>query len=517
MRSVQGLFFMMVFAASSLRAAPATTSGVLKSDETWEGVIVLTGDVTVPEGITLNIRPNALIEMSANRDDQQGGYDISKCELIVEGILRAEGQEKFEIRFTSSNFTLPGEEQAKTKLQPQAGDWYGLVFRRGGHDKSILSHCIVEFAYDGITCVNASPRIYRNRIEGNYWNGVLCDVASSPKIISNQILNNGYAGVNCKIASAPVVSSNEITGNRYGVLVQDVSHPNLGDTRLGQNTGKNAIYSNLEFNLYNHTKNVIYAQRNDWGDNSNADKTIKDDDENVKYGLVVYTPVYTSGKISFQELQALASAGLKVAEEEKVKKQKEIEALKKQLADKKEKTPASGTLAAGATTREDKAAAAKKQADEQQRLKLLEEQVKEQDRIKVEQEKQLALEKQKDEDLAKEKAATVKKETKAAAVFIPTKMANELDNNPKALQKVNPVMPNRAVEAKIKGTVSLRVLVGVDGKAEEIYVSKKIGNKDFDQIINDEVVSAVKKWVFEPGVAGGQPAKYWTVVTVLMQ
>ncbi len=496
------LFLSFLFCIVSVHASsPATTSGVLKSNETWEGVIVLTGDVLVPEGMTLNIRPNALIEFYANRDDRQAGYDITKCELIIEGTLRAEGQEKFEIRFTSTNFTLPGEEDNKAKSQPQAGDWYGIVFKKGGNDRSIVSHCIVEFAYDGITCVNASPRIYHNRIEGNYWNGVLCDIVSSPKIISNQILNNGYAGINCKIASAPVVSSNEVTGNRYGILVQDVAHPNLGDARLGQNTGKNAIYSNLEYNLYNHTKNVIYAQRNDWGNNSSADKTIKDDDENVKYGLVVYTPVYTSGKISFQELQSLSKVDVKGAAEEQDKKQKEIEALKKQLA--------------ANTAKENKAESAKKDAEEMQRLKLLEEQAKEQERIKLEQEAQLELEKQKEQEKAA--AALAKKQTKVVAVFVPTKMSNELDNNPKAIQTVKPETPARAIEAKIKGTVSLRVLVGVDGKAEEIYVSKKIGNKDFDQIINDAVISAVKKWVFEPGISGGQPAKYWTVVSVLIQ
>ena len=501
----------------------ATTSGVLKGDETWEGVVIVTGDVIVPEGVTLRIRPNALIKFAANRDDQQGGYDISKSELIIEGVLKAEGQEKYEIRFTSINFNLPGQE-SKSNAQPQASDWYGIVFMKGNNDKSILSYSVVEFAYDGITCINASPRIFRNRIEGNYWNGILCDVMSAPKINSNRIMNNGYSGLNCKIGSSPSVSSNEITGNRYGILIQDVSEPVIGDLRLGENAGKNAIYGNLEYNLYNHTKNVIYAQRNDWGDNTNADRLIHDDDENSKFGLVVYTPVYRTGNISYSELQNLASATTTAepTEAENKAKEAELEAMKKKLAEKKEKASKQLTSATDITSREEKEKIAEEQAKENERLRLLEAQIKQQEQIKIEQEKALAAQKKADE-IEKQKAAAVavseKKETKAAAApaFIPTKMANELDNNPKPIQKINPIMPDLPKKANVSGTVLLRVLVGVDGIPEEIYVSKKIGNKDFDQMINDEAISTVKKWVFEQGLSNGQPVKYWTVVSVIMK
>lgn len=523
MRSVIHFFILLTLGVQPVLAA--TTSGVLKGDETWEGVVIVTGDVVVPEGVTLRIRPNALIRFNASGDDQQGGYDITKCELIIEGILRAEGQDKYEIRFTSANFSLPGQE-ARNNVQPQAGDWYGIVFKKGNNDKSIVSYSVVEFAYDGITCINASPRLFRNRIEGNYWNGILCDIMSAPKINSNQVMNNGYSGINCKIGSSPSISSNEVTGNRYGILIQDVSQPVIGDERLGENAGKNAIYGNLEFNLYNHTKNVIYAQRNDWGDNTNADKTIHDDDENKKFGLVVYTPVYRTGRISYSEFQSLASTTTEAAEpseEDKKAKEKELEDLKKKLAEKKEQTTKQLASATDITSKEEKAKINEEQIKENERLKLLEEQIKQQEKIKLEQERALA-EQKKNQELEKQKAvaaaaskAVVPAETKTASSFVPTKMANELDNNPKAIQKVNPIMPDLPKKARVSGTVSLRVLVGVEGNPEEVYVSKKIGNKDFDQMINDEAIAAVKKWVFEIGLSNGQPVKYWTVVTVLMK
>ncbi len=495
--------------------AATTTSGVLKGDETWEGVVQITGDVIVPQGVTLIIKPNALIKFTSGVDDQRGGYDPAKCELIIEGILRAEGKEKYQIRFTSSHFMLP-EETSKSKGQPQAGDWYGIVFRRGAHDKSIVSYSIVEFAYDGITCINASPRLFRNRIEGNFWNGILCDIISAPKINSNQILNNGYAGINCKINSSPSITANEITGNRYGILVQDVSQPVIGDLRFGENVGRNTIYNNLEFNLYNHTKNVLYAQRNDWGDNTKADATIYDDEENNRYGLVVFTPPYTSGQISLIEFSNIVISETRDVEQDKAKQEKEIESLKKKIEEQKQIVGTDVKKQAVEESSEDQKKLEEEQQKEKERLRLLEEQLKLQEQIRLEQEKQLAVQK-KEEDERQRRLAAEREKAKTAAAFVPTKMANELDNNPKPIKKVNPEMPDMARRAKISGTVSLRVLVNADGLPEEIYVSKRIGNKDFDQVINDAAIAAVKEWTFEAGLSGGSPVKYWTVVTILMK
>lgn len=501
-------------------------SGVLRSNETWEGVIRVTGDVVVPEGVTLTIKPNALIKFEAGNDDQEGGYDVTRCELIIEGVLKAEGKEKYEIRFTSSNFLLPAEQvKATVKTQPQAGDWYGIVFMKGNNDRSIITYSVIEFAYDGITCVNASPRIFRNRIESNYWNGILCDIISNPKINNNQIINNGYAGINVKINSAPSINGNEITSNRFGILIQDVSRPNIGNIQIGEQTGRNAIYGNLEYNLYNHTKNVIYAQRNDWGDNTNADRMIKDDDENAKYGLVVYTPVYASGKISYLEYQSLAAGGTTAAKEDKEKKQKEIEELKKRIeeAKKQQVETKTGGPALEDKSKEEQERLFAEQKKEQERLRLLEEELKLQEQIRIEQEKQMALKKKEEEERKRveeeqrKKAALEKKETAVASGFVPVKMANELDRTPKVISKVTPTLPKEAAQARVSGTISLRVLVGTDGKAKEIHIAKRIGNKDFDQMIEEEAKATVKKWVFEVGLFEGKPVEYWTVVTMLFK
>ena len=60
-----------------------TTSGSLTTDETWSGVVTLTGDVTVPAGITLTIDAGTVVTALGLNDDQGGGGDPSRVELIV--------------------------------------------------------------------------------------------------------------------------------------------------------------------------------------------------------------------------------------------------------------------------------------------------------------------------------------------------------------------------------------------------------------------------------------------------
>ena len=64
-----------------------TTSGTLAADEVWSGTITLTGDVTVPKGITLTIEPGTDVICPARSDDTAGGSITSLTELIVEGSL----------------------------------------------------------------------------------------------------------------------------------------------------------------------------------------------------------------------------------------------------------------------------------------------------------------------------------------------------------------------------------------------------------------------------------------------
>ncbi|MBU0962207.1 MAG: right-handed parallel beta-helix repeat-containing protein, partial [Proteobacteria bacterium] len=91
-----------------------TTSGSLTEDETWTGVVTLTGDVTIPAGMKLTVEPGTTISFQSLSDDQSAGGDASRSELIVNGELTAIGTEASPITFTS------------TAASPARGDWGGI-------------------------------------------------------------------------------------------------------------------------------------------------------------------------------------------------------------------------------------------------------------------------------------------------------------------------------------------------------------------------------------------------------
>ena len=68
------------------------TSGTYREDVTWgPGMPPISGDITIPSGVTLTISPGTEVRFAANSDDQHGGFVSDKCELIVEGTLDADG------------------------------------------------------------------------------------------------------------------------------------------------------------------------------------------------------------------------------------------------------------------------------------------------------------------------------------------------------------------------------------------------------------------------------------------
>ena len=68
-----------------------TTSGPLTADETWSGEVTLSGDVTVPAGVTLTLEPGTRVLATPLSDEQSGGNNAERIELIVQGSLSAVG------------------------------------------------------------------------------------------------------------------------------------------------------------------------------------------------------------------------------------------------------------------------------------------------------------------------------------------------------------------------------------------------------------------------------------------
>jgi TonB family protein len=71
-----------------------------------------------------------------------------------------------------------------------------------------------------------------------------------------------------------------------------------------------------------------------------------------------------------------------------------------------------------------------------------------------------------------------------------------------------PEYPRLARKRGIEGKVVLQALVGLDGSAKEVKVTRGIGELD------QAAIEAVKKWKFRPAYSRGQPIECWVLVPV---
>jgi periplasmic protein TonB len=71
---------------------------------------------------------------------------------------------------------------------------------------------------------------------------------------------------------------------------------------------------------------------------------------------------------------------------------------------------------------------------------------------------------------------------------------------PTLAYKVEPEYSEEARAAKLSGTVLLRIVVDVDGKAKDIEVVNGIGLG-----LDEQAVLAIQRWKFKPGEKDGAP------------
>ncbi len=259
-------------------------SGTIDRGTRWYGRILITGDVTVAPGVTLSIDPGTRIEFLPLQDDQKGGSDPERSELIVLGNLLAVGDAgSRRIVFTSAG------------RQPRMRDWYGIILKNL-NQQSQLNHCVVEYAYKGITCYGSAPLIENSEIRFNYYAGVSSEIRARPILRNCTFIGNDFAGINCELASTPLIEGCLITQNGNGVINFDRSQPDLGHypASEGQSRGMNRISGNFDANVYNHASVDLYAQNNAWNSRNVTaiQATIIDRGDDPQFGRVVILPLW---------------------------------------------------------------------------------------------------------------------------------------------------------------------------------------------------------------------------------
>lgn len=255
-----------ISAASAECRAAAREVGreTIAKDTTWGGEVLVTGDVHVPEGVTLTIAPGTTVrfrkigpESDRNLFGTNSPY-YPQAEIIVTGRLVARGTAAKPILFTSA------------EAKPQPSDWGALNFLGGSGN--VVEHCRVEYAYNGVHAhgaqvliangvftknavaisvkkeeeakgtpgfgIPADIQVTGNLIEDNRG-GV--NVRSSRAVITrNTIRDNKFFGIWVKEQCRGEISRNEITANQKGIFFYKAE---------GMTITANNISGNLDYNL----------------------------------------------------------------------------------------------------------------------------------------------------------------------------------------------------------------------------------------------------------------------------
>jgi hypothetical protein len=208
---------------------------ILTENQTWQDSVLVYGNVTVSNGVTLTIEPNTIIKFYENAG------------LHINGVLNANGQESQYISFIAIDETKP---------------WVGIVFADSSDDAyCFMNRCYFKYANSAISFVEASPINIRNIGINNCDFGILCDNAS-PHITSLSIGAQGtvHVGISCVSNSDAHIDSVLLSGagmeNSKGIHIQN-SNPLIEDgTISGFERGINICGGNPEINDVSLTYNT---------------------------------------------------------------------------------------------------------------------------------------------------------------------------------------------------------------------------------------------------------------------
>jgi hypothetical protein len=192
---------------------PLEKSGTLTKSEVWSGNIFITGNVIVPEGVTLTIRSRSIV-----------GFEPTigaAHQLIVRGTLYAEGE--------PDGFIILGS-LGSDAGPPKAGDWEGILFTETSLN-SRLTYCRIQHAR-GIICRSNLIQLEHCWLSDNDL-AILCDNVS-PFISQNEINRNGTA-IKCLKGASPEITRNAIRANKFGIVCDDDSRPMIHLNEISSN------------------------------------------------------------------------------------------------------------------------------------------------------------------------------------------------------------------------------------------------------------------------------------------
>jgi hypothetical protein len=290
----------------------------LSKNTTWSGTNLVTGKITVPQGTTLTIASDAVInlkhqgslEVNGTLIIQPGGIlnFYNSNSLIVNNILYAIGtlNNKITFDFIVPNFTV--QNGIKLNQGASANISYGVIKNAENGIYAFKAHssisnceildCTRGIYLNSINTVSGTTSILNNNINQYYSAGIYL-YNSSPFIRNNFI--SSVIGIMCLNGSSPSLGGRHHYGNNVvlaahefstGIRAYQNSNPFLGESECVISGGNNQIINYSEDARYISADTYcnIIAENNWWGTNPPISSKFE-----AFYGSSIdYTPYLTS-------------------------------------------------------------------------------------------------------------------------------------------------------------------------------------------------------------------------------
>jgi len=281
----------------------------LDKDTTWQGTVLISGDVDVAPGVTLTVLPGTTVKFKRiDEKSDQNMYGVDSpyypgAEIIVRGRIIARGTADSTIVFTSA------------EIDARPADWGAINLL--GSEGNVIEYCKILFAYNGVHGHGAAAAINHNEFAKNGigvsckkeeespsapWYGKMSDMEitynqfvnnkggigfrnSKAVVKHNLIRENKFFGIFPKDETQAVISDNEITANKKGIYLFQAQ---------GVKINHNNIYDNTDYNIaVAEAQDYDVDARGNWFGTDNAEKIdelIFDKKDDSTMGTVIIDP-----------------------------------------------------------------------------------------------------------------------------------------------------------------------------------------------------------------------------------
>ncbi|MFC1524653.1 right-handed parallel beta-helix repeat-containing protein [Thermodesulfobacteriota bacterium] len=290
----------------------------LEKDTIWEGEVLVTGDIYVPPGITLTVKPGTMVKFTRIDENSDNNLFIPdspyypEAELIIRGRLIAKGTSDKWVVFTSA------ERDARAK------DWGAINFL--GSDDNIIEYAKILCAYNGVHAHGSSVTISHSEFIKNGvgisfkkeeetpdapWFGRESDL-----IITDSLFTGNKGGIGFRNAKARIMR-NEIVENKFfGIWPKEksealIKHNEISDNKKGiylyQADGVVIEYNNIHDNDYNiavaEAQDLPVAIPNNWfglNQTKQIDELIFDQKDDPELAQINYQP-FLEKKVTWEK------------------------------------------------------------------------------------------------------------------------------------------------------------------------------------------------------------------------